>query len=111
MEKEDGMKEIRVRRDGLRDLSFLGKELSWASTQEDNRDSRWEEYHLYQTKGGKYVIAREYYTLWQGETNHYEGWIGETLRQVFQKAFDLKNPSRIAKELADGIIDLSERIE
>ncbi len=112
-EKKNGFENICVRRDGKRDLSFSGKTLSWATTWTD-RASRWMEATLYETKAGKYVISVRNITLWQDEENGYEGYVAKTLEDVFMKAFpEIKNGevSWLAKELADGIIDLSERIE
>ena len=104
------LKRYVVKRDGQRDLSFEGEKLNWVTTNTWN-SSRWTECSLYKTKGGKYVIEKCHYTLWQGEFNTYHGYVGNTLSEVFRKAFDLEEPSDIAKELADGFYDFSEHID
>jgi len=99
-----------VKRDGKKDLSFYGEELNWVSSNTGN-SSRWTEYTLYQTKKGKYVIQEAHYTLWQDEFDTYDGYVGNSLKEVFSKAFNLSEPSDLVKELAKGFLDLTEYIE
>jgi hypothetical protein len=66
--KED-LKEISLVFRGQEDLSFSGSLLTtesdqWINGQEQNR---WNEYSLYRTAAGAYIIVSEYITLWQGE--------------------------------------------
>jgi hypothetical protein len=59
-------------RDGQRDVRFEG----WLLAEVDNetlrgeRQWRWTELSLYKTKGGKFVLAIDGITQWQGKDSH-----------------------------------------
>lgn len=78
------MKKHRVTRDGQKDLEFEGVLLASTSTQEHQgpNNTRWNEAALYKTKGGKYVLHREYITRWQGED-------GDETAEVYDTVEDL----------------------
>lgn len=68
------MEKIRLHRDNQKDLVFNGEEIAstsskWISGQDQ---TRWTEYTLYRTAGGKYVLQRVYITRWQGESGSEE---------------------------------------
>lgn len=64
------MESYTVRRTGSPALEFTGELL--ASSTSGGRDAnRWHELRLYQTKGGKLVLAIEYRTRWEGEKDHF----------------------------------------
>jgi hypothetical protein len=68
-EASDGLQDYAIKRDGLRDLTFRGELLAEGSSHshQGDRQNRWNEIHVYRTKGGKLVLHREYFTCWQGE--------------------------------------------
>jgi len=68
------MEKLRLHRDGMKDLVFQGELLGSSSTRwiGSQEQTRWNEYELYKTKGGKYVLAKIYKTCWQGEVGSEE---------------------------------------
>lgn len=60
---------ITIQRTGDRALSFSGDCLAEADTHttEGFGQSRWHKLALYQTEGGRYIVAVGYRTQWQGE--------------------------------------------
>jgi hypothetical protein len=81
-------KEIVVRRDGQRDLVFTGRLLAKESSHRDVGDEskRWDEYTVYETKGGNHVLEHVYHTQRQGERNAYEAWVGVDLAALLDAA-------------------------
>jgi hypothetical protein len=61
---------FRLMRTGNRPLSFQGKRIAEA-TSEDHEASRWHEIELYRTEGGKWVAVVKFLTRWQGEDNRF----------------------------------------
>jgi hypothetical protein len=61
--------QIVLRRDGDAPLAFRGERIATADTRETQGDgqNRWNEVAIYRTAGGRYVVAIEYHTQWQGE--------------------------------------------
>jgi len=109
MENEE-MKEITVERDGEKDLSFVGKKVAEISTR-GNSSTRWQEYTVYQTKGGKYVIAGASITLWQGEQDGHYAEVYSNIDDMFH-ALTTTGIGFVAKSLAKQLgYDLSESIE
>jgi len=109
MEKEK-TERIVVERDGERDLSFTGKKVAEISTREDG-STRWQEYTVYQTKGGKYVIAGASISLWQGEQDGHYAEIYSNLDDMFQ-ALTTTGIGFVAKSLAEQLgYDLTTSIE
>jgi len=110
--------QMSVERDGKRNLSFQGVLIA----EEDNRwiagreGTRWDEYALYRTKGGGFVLAHTYRTLWQGELSSHEAWIGDTAEAVLDQAKYLDGDQEVypqtIKELAEKAgVDLSEHLD
>lgn len=64
------MEEIKLMRDGKRDLEFEGCQLSHASTYA-NGAPRWFELTLYRTRAGKYIAAGVGRSDVEGETDRY----------------------------------------
>ena len=64
------METYKVKRDGKRDLRFVGQRVAYATSQTHRGDTqnRWDEYTLYRTATGKFVLQMEYFTCWQGES-------------------------------------------
>lgn len=84
------MKEIIVNRDGQKDLRFNGEVVAWASSRwvAGQEQTRWTEITVYQTESGKYVIAWEFITLWQGEENSYRAKVCERVAEVVAELMD-----------------------
>ncbi len=63
-----------IRRDGDAPLAFRGERISTTNTREHQGDgqNRWHEVTICRTAGGRYVVAIEYHTQWQGEADRYE---------------------------------------
>lgn len=61
-----------IKRDGLPPIVFHGKEIASASNQygSNGHRSRWFKVEIYRTKGGRYVASFNYFTQWQGESDH-----------------------------------------
>lgn len=109
------LKEIIVKRDGEKDLRFNGVALAsvsnrWVAGQEQ---TRWTEITVYQTESGKYVIAWEFITLWQGEENSYRAKVCERVAEVTAELMG-NNPegqaffSDMAKELIGELAKSNE---
>jgi len=106
----DEMKRIVVERDGERDIAFVGKKVAETSTR-GNSSTRWQEYTVYQTKSGKYVIAGTSISLWQGESNTHHAEVYSNLDDLFH-ALTTTGIGFVAKSLAEQLgYDLSEGIE
>ena len=73
-------KKFTIPRTGDRALAFSGDELASTDTRshEGFGQSRWHELTLYQTDGGRYVLAVSYRTQWQGEIPVDWAWTAET---------------------------------
>lgn len=61
-----------LRRTGQRPLAFQGELLAQASGkwQLHREHNRWHEIQVYETAGGKYIVAIAYRTIWEGEADH-----------------------------------------
>jgi hypothetical protein len=66
-------RQIKIRRDGEKDLRFEGIVLAEADNHfiAGQDQSRWRELTLYETAGGKYVLSEVQRTCWQGERDGY----------------------------------------
>lgn len=96
--------------DDARDVRFKGVELASASSHnyQGPRSSRWTEFDLYRTAGGKFVCHRVNKTCWAGETDSY------TVRVVDNHAevVDWFGVSDLAKELyKEAGIEFVEDVE
>ena len=79
------MQEYEVKRDGARDLRFVGEELAQVQSSPHDCDAnfsrsvgRWTELTLYQTKGGKYVAAERRFTLRTNEVDRFAAAVCDT---------------------------------
>lgn len=110
-----------LERDGDKPLKFSGQELAWVSNQEPSGEnqSRWDEYTLYRTTKGTFVIAHEYKTQWQGEICRHEVWYGPDAKDLLVDCGyddpDDKDghvlPNLIVRLAREAGIDISETIE
>lgn len=68
------MQTFRLRRDGDTPLVFRGEAIAESDTREHQGDgqNRWHQVTIYRTAGGRYVVAVEYHTQWQGESDRYD---------------------------------------
>jgi len=74
---------IRLNRTGQRPLEFEGREVAsasgkWMAGRERNR---WHEIVVYEA-GGKYVVAVEYHTQWDGESAHRDAGVFGSVDEV-----------------------------
>lgn len=78
------LEEIKIHRDGMKDLVFKGLELGSACSRTINGpgQNRFSTLTIYRTAGGKYVYHNEYTTHWQGES-------GSSEAEVYDTAEDL----------------------
>jgi len=82
------MKEITVRRDGDRDLEFIGVELGSGSfgtggTSGYSCDwNRGTDVTIYRTQGGRYVVAVRQWSCWQGERDAHRATACDTAADV-----------------------------
>jgi len=58
-----------VRRDGDRDLEFIGQALGYGEM--ETSTGRGTVVQVYRTKGGRYVVSVRQWTQWQGEHDSY----------------------------------------
>lgn len=110
-----------IERDGKRDLTFRGREIASVSTQEWSGpgpgQNRWDIYTLYRTDGGKYVLAHEYVTQWEGERGSNEAWIADTDNEALECARFRDSdgegilPDAVKKLARNAGIDLTEHID
>lgn len=105
----------RVERDGEKDLVFEGEIVASVDGRivAGREMNRWDEYTLYKTLKGKYILEHQYITLWQGERNLNEAWIGDDPAETLKKAgFDQVQIPRLIKDLAkEAGIDIAEHVE
>jgi EXLDI family protein len=68
------MKQYDLERTKGRSVKFEGEEIAEAGGQwrHGKEQNRWTTLTLYRTKAGKYVLAKDYYTQWQGEQNDHQ---------------------------------------
>ena len=78
---------ITLERTGNRPLEFDGSEIATIRTRyAGGRDhNRWYEVTLYETNGGKYVIAITYGTIWEGESENYMAQVFDTIKDVTEQ--------------------------
>ncbi len=112
------MEEIIVMRDGQKDLKFKGELLASASDRwiAGREQTRWTEIAVYKTESGKYVIAWESITLWQGELNGYHAKVCELAPEVIAElmtddAEGVAYFSDLAKEVLDELAKSDERFK
>jgi len=114
-EKEmEEMEEIVVKRDGERDLAFVGRLIASESTRTNNgpNNSRWNDYSVYRTKSGKYVFADEFTTLWQGEDDQANAGVFNSLEELFKYLENTYGMSFVVKSLAEQLeYDMTENID
>lgn len=110
--------EVELSRDGKTPLAFCGRLVASATTRTSTgpNQNRWDNYELYVTRAGKYVLAHEYHTQWQGESDRHEAWVGEDARAIILgAAYDDDGETVVPEvlvELAENAaIDISDHIE
>jgi hypothetical protein len=111
MENQE-FRQIKIRRDGKRDLMFEGIVLAKVDNHfVAGRDqSRWRELTLYETAGGRYVLAKVQRTRCQGERDGYTS-------HVFNKPDELagllegddSGINKLDKELVDAAVEADEK--
>ena len=112
---EDEYREIKLVRDGSRDLKFRGKLLAKVETSPNNAHSSysgstgiWAELTLYEAKNGKYICHWYHGTLWEGMSDRSEAMVCDTPDQVF----DFFGARDIAKRLYEEAgLDFVEELE
>lgn len=109
------MEKVRLARSGQRALEFVGELLAEFATSPNQASprwsgavGRWEEVRVYQTQGGKYVVWVADYTQWQGERDHYEAHIFDSLEEVMEY---LEEEEPWAAEPIAEELELSEVLE
>lgn len=109
------MSEYRISRNGRKDLVFEGEILATVNDHSFNSwgRERWDEYTLYKSKNGKFIVQHAYITFYQGEDNIHEAWVSNTAEKALQRAgSDEIEVPRLIKELAGAAgIDFSEHID
>ncbi|MFH1764776.1 MAG: hypothetical protein ABIF09_11345 [Gemmatimonadota bacterium] len=112
--------EYRIPRDGKKDLVFTGQLLGHGTSRRydgSNWSTRWDEYDLYRTKGGRFVLAHEYKSQWQGEGGIEEAWVEDTVEVAiahggFNDGYrEVEMPDGIKDLLRDAGIDVVEQVE
>lgn len=78
------MPDIVLTRTGLRPLAFTGDHLAGDDGKNDGgpASTRWWEIDVYQTAAGQIVAHLQWVTNWQGEQNHSEAHVSDTLEQM-----------------------------
>ena len=111
MEKEKPeYEDYEIERDGERNLSFKGKLIASSSTR-TNSSSRWTDYSIYKTIGGKIVFAIGVRTLWQGENDSHMATVYKGLPECFEE-LEGEISYEALKDLAEQLdVDLSEHVE
>jgi hypothetical protein len=73
-----------IARDGLPPIRFTGELIGHGSTKtvRGSNQNRWTEAAIYRTKGGKYVVALERHSQWEGERNCYTAASCATAQEV-----------------------------
>jgi hypothetical protein len=100
-----------LKRDGERNLSFTGQLIADYSDKGYN-SSRWTDYRLYQTVGGKYIFESEYITLWQGEQDGHSAIVFDNIARLVKFLEDNYGMSDMVKEFAVSLgVDLSEKVD
>lgn len=112
------MEEIIVMRDGQKDLKFKGELLASASDRwiAGREQTRWTEIAVYKTESGKYVIAWESITLWQGELNSYRAKVCEFASETIAELMSDDEEgtayfSSLAKEVLEELAQSDERFK
>jgi EXLDI family protein len=106
--------EFELKRTDTKNLSFKGWKLSSSSTWREG-DSRWMEFALYKTTGGRFVVHASRMTAWQGERDFYEAFVAKTIPDVLQKVADDYFSGEMSDALKDLVsdldVDLTEHIK
>jgi len=114
MEKEkemEEMKEIVVKRDGERDLAFVGRLIASESTRTNN-SSRWNDYSVYKTKSGKYVFSDRFHSMWEGEDDLANAGVYNSLEELFKFLENTYEMSFVVKSLAEQLgYEMTEHID
>lgn len=99
--KKDSESEyIIIERDNEVPLKFQGELIGEAdgNTTSGPTQNRWDNYYLYRTEAGKYVLHHEYHTCWQGERGSSEAWVRDTIQEIIH----------VASYYDDGVDKLSD---
>ena len=67
-------------------MTFRGELLAEGSSHshQGDRQNRWNEIHVYRTKGGKLIAHREFFTCWQGESGASEATVYATPKDMYE---------------------------
>lgn len=86
MNTETTAEVITITRDGKPPLRFTGSRISDADNRshQGDRQNRWTVLRLHRTKGGKYVIERTHWTIWEGESNRTAAESMDTAAEVIE---------------------------
>lgn len=110
-------KKFLLKRDGQRNLSFVGSLLSEASSWAPygSNQNRWEELALYRTKAGKLVLGYVYNTAWEGEDEEYKVFVANSIEELIKK-YQLSSecdgiPNILKEVLEKAGFELTEEID
>ncbi len=104
------VKEHTIERRGQKDLIFEGKKIGEAKNRMVAGDdqTRWTEYGLYETEGGKLVLVKVNHTRWQGEQTTVETNIFENETEIKEFADGKKG---LLIDLVKAVFGFEEKIE
>lgn len=107
--KQEKPRKYVLERSGERNLVFEGVCLAEVNTREPTgpRQDRYDEYTLYRTVGGKYILFHEYTSHWQGERSYTEAWIGDSAAEVLEQARFEDSDGRSI--LPDAVVTLADK--
>lgn len=109
------MDTITLRRDGRKDLRFVGEQLAKVSTRfvSGQEQSRWVELGLYNAAEGSYVVSEVSRTLWQGETDSYRATVCGDVGEVYDALYNHHHDtlSRAAKKLLNKAAEEDQAFE
>ena len=115
------MQDWRIERSGKRVLAFRGRKVGESSTHSHQgyTQNRWDEYRLYVSVRGTYILEHEYSTQWQGESGHIEAVTAATIpaliedarEEMWEDGPDLPDAVRECIEDAGLQDEMDERIE
>lgn len=82
------MQTITLNRTGDRPLKFAGEMITEADTRENQGpgQNRWWELALYRSDSGKYVLAIEYHSQWQGEHASHTAYVCDDAEDLTEAA-------------------------
>lgn len=83
------MKELLVENSNGKNVKFVGKVIAFSATDENRASSyfsgrcgEWDEYRVYETKDGKYIVSIENKTLWAGHSDNFSAMTFEDKNEI-----------------------------